>query len=154
MRGIETRAISRSHYVGIGLACGALIGAVACRDAPDSSASAAPAVAAATTQSSAASAKPPAVASTTAAASRADLIARGKSVYNSNCIACHNADPAENGAIGPAIAGASMALLEAKVIHNTYPPGYKPKRDTNAMIALPYLAKDIPALHAYLDSTN
>jgi len=87
-----------------------------------------------------------------AAPSNADLVAKGRQVYVSNCTACHNPNPTENGALGPAIAGSSLALLEAKVIHNTYPPGYTPKRDTNAMIALPHLAKDIPALHAYLGS--
>ncbi len=86
------------------------------------------------------------------APSEQDLVARGRSVYMSNCIACHNPDPTKDGAIGPANAGSSEALLEAKVIHNTYPPGYKPKRDSNAMIALPHLAKEIPALHAYLNS--
>ena len=85
-------------------------------------------------------------------ANPAQLIAKGRQVYKSNCTACHNPNPAQDGAIGPAIADSSLALLEDKVIHNTYPPGYTPKRDTRAMIALPYLQKDIPALHAYLDS--
>lgn len=88
------------------------------------------------------------------AASQQDLVRRGRAVYLSNCIACHNPDPSQDGAIGPANAGASMALLEAKVIHNTYPPGYTPKRDSNAMIPLPHLEKDIPALHAYLSSAK
>ena len=83
-----------------------------------------------------------------------ELIARGRSLYNSNCIACHSPNPAQNGAIGPAIAGSSMALLEAKVIHNTYPPGYTPKRDSQAMIPLPHLASGIPALHAFLNASN
>lgn len=87
-----------------------------------------------------------------AEANEQDLVARGRSVYLSNCTACHSPDPAQDGAIGPANAGSSEALLEAKVIHNTYPPGYKPKRDSNAMMALPHLEKDIPALHAYLNS--
>lgn len=87
-------------------------------------------------------------------ASQADLVAKGRQVYNSNCIACHNPNPADNGALGPAIADSSLALLEAKVIHNTYPPGYTPKRDTHAMIALPHLQKDIGALHAYLASVK
>jgi mono/diheme cytochrome c family protein len=78
------------------------------------------------------------------------LASRGRSVYNANCVACHNPNPAESGAIAPAIQGSSETLLEAKVLHNTYPPGYTPKRDTNAMIALPHLAKQIPALAAYL----
>lgn len=78
------------------------------------------------------------------------LSARGKAVYTANCIACHNVQPGNDGAIGPAIAGSSMNLIEARVMRNEYPEGYKPKRDTKAMIALPYLEKDLAALVAYL----
>jgi len=97
-------------------------------------------------------AQPAALKDPKTAASEQDLVKRGRAVYLSNCIACHNPDPSQDGAIGPANAGSSEALLEAKVIHNTYPPGYTPKRDSNAMIPLPHLEKDIPALHAYLSS--
>lgn len=82
----------------------------------------------------------------------AALVKEGAAVYNSTCTACHNANPNEPGSIGPAIAGSSLALLEAKVIHNTYPEGYKPKRDTKAMIPLAYLEPKIPAIHAYIES--
>ena len=50
------------------------------------------------------------------------------------------------------MAGAAQELLEAKVIHGTYPPGYTPKRDSRAMAPLPHLQTDIPALAAYLQS--
>ena len=82
------------------------------------------------------------------------LIKRGRAVYQANCTACHARTPSEDGPVGPAIADASEALLEAKVLHNEYPPGYTPKRDTKAMIPLPHLAPDIPALTAYLDSVK
>lgn len=82
------------------------------------------------------------------------LIARGKQVYNSNCIACHNVNPAQVGALGPELAGASLQLVEAKVLHNEYPAGYTPKRATKAMIPLPHLERDIPAIVAYLDSVK
>jgi mono/diheme cytochrome c family protein len=78
-------------------------------------------------------------------------VERGRRVYQANCIACHNPDPTQPGAIGPALAGSSEALLRAKVLHNEYPPGYEPKRTSHAMIALPHLENDIPALAAYLD---
>ncbi|MDG2050969.1 MAG: cytochrome c [Myxococcota bacterium] len=78
---------------------------------------------------------------------------RGKAIYLNVCIACHNANPALDGSVGPAIAGSSEALLEAKVLHGTYPPGYKPKRPgSGAMPRFPHLADQIPALAAYLDS--
>jgi len=79
------------------------------------------------------------------------LAREGAGIYNSTCIACHNRDPKEAGSLGPAIAGSSMALLEAKVVHNTYPPGYEPKRETKAMIPLAYLEPKIPAIHAFLN---
>lgn len=78
------------------------------------------------------------------------LVARGKQVYASNCTACHAQQPAQVGPIGPAIAGSPLALLEAKVLRNEYPPGYTPQRDTKAMIPLAHLAPELPALAAYL----
>ena len=35
-------------------------------------------------------------------------------------------------------------------MRNQYPEGYTPKRDTRAMIALPYLANDLEAITAFL----
>ena len=65
-------------------------------------------------------------------------------------MACHNADPGKDGPIGPAVKGASMDLLEARVVHGTYPPGYKPKRDSKVMPPRPDLVVSIPDLTAYL----
>ena len=78
------------------------------------------------------------------------LAERGRSVYVQQCIACHNVDPAQNGALGPAIQGSSRELVEARVLHAAYPPGYTPKRTTTTMVALPHLSGDIDALAAYL----
>lgn len=75
---------------------------------------------------------------------------RGKQVYLSQCISCHAVDPAQSGAVGPAVKGAAPELLEAKVLRATYPPGYKPKRPTQVMPPQPQLANDIPALAEYL----
>jgi mono/diheme cytochrome c family protein len=80
------------------------------------------------------------------------LVAEGKLVYATNCIACHNPNPRLAGALGPALAGSSEELLAAKVLRNEYPPGYTPKRQSNAMVALPHLEPKIPALAAYLQS--
>lgn len=84
------------------------------------------------------------------AASPEALAERGRKVFMANCIACHNPDPTQPGAVGPAIAGSPEALVRAKVLRNEYPPGYKPKRTTHAMIPLPHLEPEIPALAAYL----
>jgi mono/diheme cytochrome c family protein len=79
------------------------------------------------------------------------LARQGRDVYQSVCVACHNGDPNRDGAVGPANAGASRELLEAKVLRGEYPPGYQPKRpDSHAMPPLPYLKDQIPALAAYL----
>ncbi len=77
---------------------------------------------------------------------------KGKSVYMTNCIACHNPDPRYAGSIGPDVAWSSLELITARVVHQSYPPGYIPKRKSGLMPALPFLEKDIPALHAYLNS--
>ena len=81
----------------------------------------------------------------------AALVRRGETVYQTTCTACHARDPGQKGPVGPAIAGSSLELLESKVLRNEYPPGYTPKRDTQAMVPLVHVEKDLPAVHAYLD---
>jgi len=80
------------------------------------------------------------------------LVERGKHYYKNVCTACHNGDPSKDGTLGPAVAGSSLALLEAKVLRGEYPPGYTPKRDTSAMPRFEFLAPEIPGLAAYLDA--
>ena len=75
---------------------------------------------------------------------------RGRVVYLSNCIACHNSDPHKDGSLGPAVAGSTQELLEARVLKGTYPEGYQPKRPSKVMQPLPHLSADIPALFQYL----
>jgi mono/diheme cytochrome c family protein len=81
----------------------------------------------------------------------AALADRGRSIYMSNCTACHNMTPSQDGALGPAVTGSSEALLYARVVDGTYPEGYEPKRATAVMVALPHLKNEIPALAAYLN---
>lgn len=80
------------------------------------------------------------------------LESRGKATYMSNCTACHNQDPRLSGSIGPEIADSSIELLRERILHQSYPAGYKPKRNSGLMPALPFLEADIPALHAYIKS--
>ena len=84
----------------------------------------------------------------------AQLSERGKSIYISNCISCHNIDPTKDGTIGPAVAGSSAELVEARLMRAEYPANYKPKRETRVMVALPHLQKEIPALSAYLSQLS
>lgn len=79
-----------------------------------------------------------------------ELKDKGKRTYLANCIACHNTDPLKDGATGPAVAGSSLELLQARVLNADYPPGYTPKRPTKIMVALPHLKNEIEALAAYL----
>lgn len=84
----------------------------------------------------------------------AGQVAKGKSVYLSSCIACHNTNPQKAGALGPEVWGSSRELLEARIMTATYPPGYNPKRPSHAMQPLPHLQGEIDALHAYLNSAR
>ena len=79
-----------------------------------------------------------------------DPVEKGRMVYITNCVVCHNPNPNLPGSQGPAIAGASEALLEARVLHLNYPPGYMPQRKTHAMRAFPQLKNQIGDLYAFL----
>ena len=84
----------------------------------------------------------------------AALVKRGQQVYQNNCTACHARDPVQVGTVGPAIAGSSLELLQAKVLRGEYPPGYTPQRTTGAMPLRPDLEADLPAMAAYLESVG
>jgi mono/diheme cytochrome c family protein len=75
---------------------------------------------------------------------------RGRQVFLAQCSSCHGSDPAKDGPVGPAIRGSSRALLEARVLHGSYPPGYTPKRQSAVMQPLPQAAGSLGDLAAYL----
>ena len=75
---------------------------------------------------------------------------RGRQLYQNVCIACHNGDPTQPGSLGPPLAGASLELLEAKVLRGEYPPGYTPKRQSQAMPRFEYLKDRLPDVAAFL----
>ena len=79
---------------------------------------------------------------------------RGRRLYAANCMVCHNADPSQQGSLGPAVMGASEALLRAKVLERRYPDGYVPKRNTANMPTYPHLKRYIPDLAAYLSNAS
>jgi mono/diheme cytochrome c family protein len=79
-------------------------------------------------------------------------VQRGEVVYRTNCISCHGRNPNLSGPLGPAIAGSSRTLLEARILAQSYPPGYRPKRNTHQMRSLPWLSGSIGDLKAYLDA--
>lgn len=75
---------------------------------------------------------------------------RGRQVYLAQCISCHNPDPSKVGPLGPPVKGSSRELLEARIVRATYPPGYKPKRESAVMQPTPHLASAVPDLAAFL----
>ncbi len=79
---------------------------------------------------------------------------RGRIVYMTNCVVCHNPNPNLPGSQGPAIAGSARALIEARVLHLSYPPGYTPQRKSHAMRAFPQLAGEIDNLAAFLQAAK
>jgi mono/diheme cytochrome c family protein len=79
---------------------------------------------------------------------------RGRGVYMNVCVACHNADPSKDGAIGPNLVGTTRELMEWRVVRGAYPPGYTPKRPTGAMPAFPHLAADVDDLYAFVNESN
>lgn len=82
------------------------------------------------------------------------LVKRGRSVYQTQCTACHNSDPHKAGSLGPDVYSSSKELLEARILRGEYPPGYRPKRETHIMARLPHLKNEIDAIHAYLNSKD
>ena len=84
--------------------------------------------------------------------SQDQLIEKGKKVYQMNCLSCHGPTPKLEGPIGPSIAGSSHELITLRVMKTQYPQGYKPKRVSALMPALPHLEGDIPAIYEYLNS--
>ena len=75
---------------------------------------------------------------------------KGRQIYVAHCAVCHSPDPAKDGPVGPAVKGAPPELVELRVVKGTYPPGYKPKRDSKVMPPRPDLAGNVPDLVAYL----
>lgn len=79
-----------------------------------------------------------------------DAASRGQIAYLAQCTTCHASDPRQAGPAGPPLRGSSRELIEAKILHGTYPPGYAPKRDSAVMTPMPQLASAIADLAAFL----
>jgi mono/diheme cytochrome c family protein len=78
---------------------------------------------------------------------------KGRTLYTLRCASCHHpSDPRKDGGIGPAVAGSSLELLDARLNGNGYPEGYAPKRATKVMPKLPTTPEELAALHAFLNS--
>ncbi len=75
-------------------------------------------------------------------------------VYVTKCIVCHNANPNLAGTQGPPVAGSSRELIADRVLHLSYPPGYKPKRKTHNMPLIKLAPDQIDDLTAYLKAAK
>lgn len=82
----------------------------------------------------------------------APSVERGKTVYQTYCIACHSSDPHKPGSVGPEIFGSSYELLEARVLRGEYPQGHTPKRTTHSMPPIPQLKNDLQSLKLFLNN--
>ncbi|RLA63010.1 MAG: hypothetical protein DRQ88_11595 [Epsilonproteobacteria bacterium] len=81
-----------------------------------------------------------------------ELINRGRTVYMTTCVVCHNLDPKRVGPTGPAIHNSSLELVKEKLLKGGYPAGYKPQRKTHLMPTfIDEHEKDIDAIHAFLN---
>lgn len=82
----------------------------------------------------------------------------GKRAYMAVCIQCHNRDPNKKGSLGPELVDTPLEVMKYKVANGVYPPqlpaGYVPKRKTKAMRKLPNSVKDVPNIHAWIQSVK
>jgi hypothetical protein len=49
---------------------------------------------------------------------------------------------------------AARGLIEARVLHRSYPSGYHPKRSSHLMLSMPWMAGHIDDLQAYLNAAG
>ena len=52
-------------------------------------------------------------------------ILRGRVLFASNCISCHNSNPALDGTLGPAIKGSALELVQARAYELFVQRGYQ-----------------------------
>lgn len=81
---------------------------------------------------------------------------KGKRLYLSTCIQCHNRNPNLKGPLGPELVDAPLEVMVSKVTTGKYPEklpaGFTPKRKTTMMKKLPIAEKDIPLIHIWIQS--
>ena len=81
-------------------------------------------------------------------------IDKGRRLYLSNCIQCHNKDPNLKGSIGPEMVDAPLSVMTSMIMTGAYPTGFIPKRKSKGMRKIPRLQKDIPAIYEFVQSVK
>src|SRR5687768_2988430 len=85
-------------------------------------------------------------------------IEKGRRLYFSTCIQCHNKDPNVKGSMGPELVDSPLVIMQHKVKTGRYPEvlpaGYVPKRKTKLMRPLPRVEKDVPSIYAWIQSVS
>lgn len=85
-------------------------------------------------------------------------VEQGRKAYMAVCIQCHNRDPNKKGNLGPELVDSPLSIMQYKVANGIYPAtlpaGFVPKRKTKAMRKLPNSVKDVPNIHAWIQSVK
>ena len=77
---------------------------------------------------------------------------KGKKVYQSQCVKCHNTNPSKIGILAPDIAGSSLQTIESMLLNGRPPEGQTPKWTHVEMDPLPHLIEEAPYIFEYIDS--
>lgn len=81
---------------------------------------------------------------------------KGRRLYLSTCLQCHNRNPNLKGSLGPELVDAPLEVMVSKITTGKYPEklpaGFIPKRKTTMMRKLLVAEKDIPSIHAWIQS--
>ncbi|PKA05738.1 c-type cytochrome [Leptospira ellisii] len=80
------------------------------------------------------------------------LVSQGKGLYVTNCSACHNQNPAIDGAEDTYDEKLIFHFDKASSRIGTYPPGYVPKRQSQIMTRLPLNDDQIKSIEAFLNA--
>ena len=77
---------------------------------------------------------------------------RGKEVYQSSCVRCHNSNPLKIGILAPNIAGTSLETIKSMLLKGKPPEGQEPKWTHVEMDPLPHLIEEAPYIFEYISS--
>lgn len=71
-------------------------------------------------------------------------------MYERNCTKCHNVNPSLAGTTGPELVTTPERVYKVKIVHGSYPSGYKAKRRSKAMPKFKLYDWQIKSLYWYI----